>query len=154
MSDLTNKPEPHYGPVYAAATYPELAQIARSHGYALAVHGSLARDLDIIAIPWVENADEPQAVIDDILEKFAVNLIGEIGHKPHGRIAYTLSIGWGHCAIDIQFVPRTTTPDPTKQYTKCPDCDGERFMSEQDFWDNYTCPTCDGSGTIPNESNK
>ena len=106
MSDLTKKPEPHYGPIYAAAMYPELAQIARSHGYALAVHGSLARDLDIIAIPWVEDAGEPQAIINDILEKFAVTLVGEIGHKPHGRTAYTLSIGWGHCAIDIQFMPK------------------------------------------------
>ena len=40
--------------VYAAALYPDLAEIAREHGYALAVHGSLARDFDLIAVPWRE----------------------------------------------------------------------------------------------------
>lgn len=119
MSDLEKKPKPNYAPTYAAAMYPELAQIARSHGYALAVHGSLARDLDLIAVPWVEEAGEPQAVLDDILKKFAVNLIGEVGKKPHGRIAYTLSVGWGHCAIDLQFMPRHTTTTPVE-----PVCEG------------------------------
>lgn len=107
MSDLSTKPPPNYAPTYAAAMYPELAEIARQHGYALAVHGSLARDLDLIAIPWVDDAGEPQRVIDAILAKFAVNLIGDVGQKPHGRIVYTLSVGWGHCAIDIGFTPRT-----------------------------------------------
>ncbi len=106
MSDLSGKPAPNYAPTYAAAMYPELAQIARDYGYALAVHGSLARDLDLIAIPWVEDAWEPQQVINAVLQTFPVTLIGEVGRKPHGRIAYTLSCGWGHCAIDFQFMPR------------------------------------------------
>lgn len=107
MSDLAKKPTPNYAPTYAAAMYPELAEVARRHGYALAVHGSLARDLDLIAVPWVEEAGEPQAVVDEILGKWAVTLIGEgAAKKPHGRIAYTLSCGWGHCAIDLQFMPR------------------------------------------------
>lgn len=107
MSDLSKKPPPNYAPTYAAAMYPELAKITRKHGYALAVHGSLARDLDLIAIPWVENAGEPQDIINDILKKYAVNLIGNPNQKPHGRIAYTLSVGWGNCAIDIQFTPKS-----------------------------------------------
>ncbi len=105
MSDLTKKPKPSYAPVYAAAMYPELAEIARSHGYALAVHGSLARDLDLIAIPWVDNPGTPEAVIAEITTTFAAREIGEVGKKPHGRLAYTLSIGFGHCAIDLQFMP-------------------------------------------------
>lgn len=106
MSDLATKPAPNFGPVYAAAMYAELAAIARRHGYALAVHGSLARDLDLIAIPWVEDAGDPQKVIDEILAEYAVEWIGSIGQKPHGRIAYTLSVGWGNCSIDLQFMPR------------------------------------------------
>lgn len=106
MSDLSTKPAPNYAPTYAAAMYPELAEIAQAFGYALAVHGSLARDLDLIAIPWTENAGEPAQVIDAVLSKFAVTLVGDIGKKPHGRIAYTLSCGWGHCAIDLQFMPK------------------------------------------------
>ena len=106
MSDLSKKPVPNYAPVYAAAMYPELAAIARKHGYALAVHGSLARDLDLIAIPWTLEADDPKQVVDEILATFSVTLVGGVGEKPHGRIAYTLSVGWGHCAIDLQFTPR------------------------------------------------
>lgn len=107
MSDLSTKPPPNYGPTYAAAMYPELCVIARKYGYALAVHGSLARDLDLVAIPWVEDAGEPQQIIDEVLAKWAVTLVGEVGRKPHGRTAYTLSCGWGHCAIDLQFMPKS-----------------------------------------------
>lgn len=89
--------------------YPELAEIARKHGYALAVHGSLARDLDLIAIPWTEDAGAPIDIVNEILSKFAVTLVGDVGQKPHGRTAYTLSCGWGHCAIDLQFTPRAST---------------------------------------------
>lgn len=106
MSNLDNKPKPNYAPVYAAAMYPELAEIARKHGYALAVHGSLARDLDLIAIPWTDDAKEPQDILDDILAKYAATLVGTVGYKPHGRTAYTLSIGFGYCSIDLQFMPK------------------------------------------------
>lgn len=112
MSDIQKKPDPNYGAVYAAAMYPEIAAIGRKHGYAVAVHGSLARDLDLIAIPWVDECGDPQDVIDEILRAYAVELIGDVGQKPHGRIAFTLSCGWGHCAIDMQFMPKTA---PFKQ---------------------------------------
>src|SRR5271154_4799160 len=39
------------GPFYAAGLYPKLAEVFRSHGYALAVHGSLASDFDLVAVP-------------------------------------------------------------------------------------------------------
>lgn len=106
MTKEASEVKPNYGPVYAAAMYPELTNIALRHGYALAVHGSCARDFDLIAIPWTEDAGEPQAVIDDILAKFSVTYIGEPGIKPHGRVAHTFSIGWGHCALDLSFMPR------------------------------------------------
>ena len=99
------KPKPSYAPVYAAALYPELALIAKTHGYALAVHGSLQRDLDLIGIPWVEKPSDPVAVIDDICSKFAVRLIGEMQVKEHGRKTWMISVGHGECAIDLSFMP-------------------------------------------------
>lgn len=54
MSKTIDQIKPNYAPVYAAALYPEFAKIFQRHGYALAVHGSLARDFDIIGIPWAE----------------------------------------------------------------------------------------------------
>lgn len=101
------KPKPSFAPVYAAAIYPELAAIAREHGYALSVHGSLQRDFDVVAIPWAELVSDPQVVVDDITSRFAVRVIGEQpGIKNHGRIAYTISIGHGQCSIDLSFMPK------------------------------------------------
>jgi len=103
---MSEKPPPSFAPVYAAAMYQELAVIARQHGYALAVHGSLQRDFDLIAIPWVENPGTPENVIKQITDTFAVQLSrGGATQKPHGRLAYTLIVGFGHCAIDLQFMP-------------------------------------------------
>lgn len=36
-------------PVYCAL-YPALAEIARKHGYAMAIHGTMARDFDLMGI--------------------------------------------------------------------------------------------------------
>jgi hypothetical protein len=98
--------KPNYGPVYAAAMYPGLAKIFQGHGYALAVHGSLARDLDLIAVPWAETVSAPEVVLAAITRQWAVHLVGEPAARPHGRVAHTLSVGFGECAIDLSFLPR------------------------------------------------
>ncbi|OHD28233.1 MAG: hypothetical protein A2Y38_25250 [Spirochaetes bacterium GWB1_59_5] len=103
------KPKPSYAPVYAAALYPDLAAIAKTHGYALAVHGSLQRDFDLIAVPWTVGASNPCDVLDAITDAFAIRLItpkDKGNDKPHGRSAFTISIGHGECALDISFMPR------------------------------------------------
>lgn len=98
--------KPNYGPVYAAAMYPDLARIFVDHGYALAAHGSLARDFDLIAIPWVDKPSTHDVVIDAILSKFAIEIIGEPTCKPHGRVSHSLSVGFGCCQVDLSFMPR------------------------------------------------
>jgi hypothetical protein len=102
-----SKPEPSYAPVYAAAVYPEWAKIARQHGYALAVHGSLQRDFDLIAVPWVDEVSSPEVLVEALIHKRSARVIGgPPSDKPHGRMAYTLSIGYGECAVDLSFMPR------------------------------------------------
>ena len=95
--------KPNFGPVYAAAMYPGLAEIFHKHGFALAVHGSLARDLDLIAVPWADSVSCAETVLDDVTTKYAVRVIGW-EKKNHGRRAYTLSCGFGECAIDLSFL--------------------------------------------------
>jgi hypothetical protein len=96
----------NYAPVYAAALYPQWAEIAREHGYALAVHGSLARDFDLIAVPWSDDPKPPQEFVDAITKRFAAKEIaGPPSKKAHGRLAYTLSIGFGECFADLSFMP-------------------------------------------------
>lgn len=93
--------------VYAAALYPDLAEIARSHGYALAVHGSLARDFDLITIPWreKEKVSSPKAVVKEMKSHFAIKEIGESDVTHHGRIRFTLSVGFSDSFVDLSFMP-------------------------------------------------
>lgn len=100
--------QPNYAPVYAAALYPQLAKIFQSHGYALAVHGSLARDFDLIAIPWAEKVSRPDEVLKEIIDGFVIHVVGEPDTRNYGRIAYTISIGHGECALDLSFFPGMT----------------------------------------------
>lgn len=101
---MNDKPPPSYAPVYAAM-YPEIAVEVRKHGYALAIHGSLQRDFDLIAIPWTESASKPEDVVLALTKEFSLNHVGSVGLKPHGRTVFTLSCGWGHCAVDLGFMP-------------------------------------------------
>jgi len=100
-----NEIKPNYAPIYAAALYPDLAKLFQKHGYALAVHGSLARDFDLIAIPWAEKLSLPEKVIKEITKEFVIRKIGKSQLRSYGRQAYTLSIGHGECAIDLSFFP-------------------------------------------------
>lgn len=98
----------NWGPFYAAGLYPRLAEHFREHGYALAVHGSVASDFDLVAVPWVEDAADPQHVIDTLAPKVAAKFAryDDPTPRPHGRIAYKLALSFENCALDISFTPR------------------------------------------------
>lgn len=105
MAKTRDQLNPNYAPVYTAAMYPELAKICQEHGFALAVHGSVARDFDIIAIPWAKEVSSPNTLLAAICKKYAVDFIGHPTVKEHGRVAYTLSVGFGECSLDFSFFP-------------------------------------------------
>lgn len=86
--------------------YPELAEIARLHGYALAIHGSMARDFDLICIPWVDHPSSPEVVVKAITDTYAIEKFGDLVPMKHGRLAQTLTIKFGEAAIDLSFMPR------------------------------------------------
>ena len=93
------------GPIYVAM-YPGLAEIARRHGYALAIHGSIARDFDLIAIPWVESPSDPDTVVRAMEAEYSIKQTGEPDITFHGRIRYTVIVSFGECFLDLQFMPR------------------------------------------------
>jgi len=95
--------KPNYAPVYAAL-YPDLCKIFQKHGYALAIHGSLARDFDLVAIAWYEKPSSIEVVIQELISDFSIKQIGEPEEMNHGRIVYTLSISHGECFIDLSVV--------------------------------------------------
>lgn len=52
-------------PLYAVM-YPALVAIARKYGYALAIHGTMTRDFDLVAVPWTAGAEDPFPMIDEM----------------------------------------------------------------------------------------
>ncbi|MCE9566374.1 MAG: hypothetical protein K8U57_30490 [Planctomycetes bacterium] len=102
-----------------------LREKARALGYALAVHGTLMRDIDLIACPWTDDAVEAKTLAEE-LRKVAekVNPVGVAfckdrmhadnpqffddgcpGMKPHGRLAWSFHLGGGPY-IDLSVMPR------------------------------------------------
>lgn len=96
--------DPNFAPVYAAM-YTGLTEIVRKHGYALAVHGSMARDFDVVCIPWIEDPSPPEDVVKAICCDYALSQVGNPEIKHHGRRVYTLSVEFGDCFLDLSFVP-------------------------------------------------
>lgn len=86
------------GAIYAHALLMARAT-ARAHGYALAVHGSQMRDLDLLAVPWVEEASTPEVLVEAIRK--AVNGTYSAGSQagndiitkqPHGRLTWAIHL--------------------------------------------------------------
>lgn len=94
----------NYAPVYAVI-YPGLAELCRESGYALSVHGSMARDFDLVAVPWTTGAAPPTDLIDAIVDAFNIERIGGIAIKEHARMCQTLAFG-GECFFDLSIMPR------------------------------------------------
>lgn len=94
-----------------------IRMVAREHGYAVVVHGSLARDIDLIAVPWVKECSSPKAVAEAIRE-VAAKILGyatETDHdakmegdalKYHGRRCFSYYLpGPEGIYIDLSVVP-------------------------------------------------
>lgn len=93
-----NEKKPTYAPAYMVGIYPALAEKARSLGYALALHGSLQRDLDIIAVPWTATAADPVDLVAALCDEFNVapnHDMTKPERKPHGRLAWSVPLWWG-----------------------------------------------------------
>ena len=84
-------------PVFYAVLYNSMKQAALECGYALALHGSMHGDMDLIAVPWVEEAkvvDELVSAINDCLghSVWSEHNLTDKDEKPHDRVAYSLKI--------------------------------------------------------------
>ena len=80
-------------------------QICYDNGYALTIHGSMQRDVDLIAIPWTNESIAPNELILLIAEKLGGTVVRDITMKPHGRRAYNIILEHTHF-IDIGVMPR------------------------------------------------
>lgn len=112
MNDRPYQPEgarEAYPSLYCAV-WPDLLAVARGLGYALLIHGSLARDLDLVAVPWTEAAVPAPDLVKALREKLSA-WVGAVEHnggavaKPHGRTSYVIMLG-GHAYVDLSVMPR------------------------------------------------
>ena len=91
--------------VFYASMWNDFRQAALDCGWALALHGSLANDMDIMAMPWTENATSSIDMIMAIKKCFdnprKINL--SISPMPNNRKVYTLSI-WADFYLDINVI--------------------------------------------------
>lgn len=101
------------GPIRAAAKW---------KGYSIAVHGSLERDIDLVAVPWVETAASQVRLFEAVFA--AVSRIASNAYirndpdadpndytrrspepKPHGRLAWSIYLGDGRSYVDLSVMP-------------------------------------------------
>ena len=92
---------------FYAAMWEDIRQCAMDCGWAVALHGSLNADMDIMAMPWVEDA----VSFGVLVKKINLLFCGEntfdpfitFGEKPHGRIVATIPI-WADFYLDISTI--------------------------------------------------
>jgi hypothetical protein len=110
LIELRN-PAPYY-----ANLLPELRLAAQSCGYALAVHGTMARDLDLIAAPWDDKCTSDKELAECISKAANGHILptktlkdgtsaANPTNKGHGRVAWTIRLDDRHY-IDLSVAPK------------------------------------------------
>lgn len=94
----------------------DVRELARRHGYAVAVHGSQKtdRDLDLVAIPWTRRAHAASTLrraLDAEIDYLHLPWPQGDGDKPHGRQAWVYLVKWRdrrRCPryVDLSVMPR------------------------------------------------
>jgi len=98
-----------------ARYYTKIRCTAWQHGYAIAMHGSFTRDLDLVAIPWEERACAPDTLIAAIEYRTDLKRQGPPSERAHGRLSVSMLLPgfedprW----IDLSILPRQQKPADT-----------------------------------------
>lgn len=96
----------------------DLKLAARGCGYALAVHGSRARDIDMLAVPWVAQPQKPELLVARLCGVLAgkvgrgIASSGDWTEKPHGRRAVTIILPGLSPEIDLSIMPAIEPENP------------------------------------------
>lgn len=90
----------HAKPSIYSYYFEALKQIAQEFGYNLVIHGSVARDLDLIAIPWTDEPKDEFEMINafsDYINGFKSEYKVQFLHSilPGGRKAYVINVSRG-----------------------------------------------------------
>lgn len=98
---------------------PKIREAARKCGYAIGIHGSMRRDLDLIAVPWVADHSDKDTLAREIA-RACTSLVpasfywGDNPPKPCGRVATSFAICWtefDHPRHGVGHIDLSVTPD-------------------------------------------
>lgn len=98
---------------------PPMRRVAKDLGYALTVHGSLNRDIDLVAIPWREHGVGSAERLVEALSGAVAAITGRCNQnrdwadKPHGRRAVILMAWCGEstASLDLSIMPAIKKED-------------------------------------------
>ena len=108
---------------------PALREVARSGGWALATHGSMERDIDVVLIPWREfQPIEVEYVVGQFFKvcrllcsatwsgkKYEDEETPPPEHKSHGRLSWAIMLGGPYLDISAWPCPsEAKTEEPAK----------------------------------------
>ena len=96
---------------FYASMWEDLKKAATNCGWSLGLHGSLNSDMDIMAMPWTDDAVEPMELMKKIEDLFTkpdmlCHGIKIDKDKPNGRVVYTIHI-WADFYLDINIISTT-----------------------------------------------
>ena len=100
---------------FYAAMWDDIRQCAMDNGWAVALHGSLASDMDIMAMPWVNTAVSFELLVQRISKLFIGNYSAKCffityGEKARNRVVATVPI-WGDFYLDISSISEKEAPN-------------------------------------------
>lgn len=79
----------------------------------------MKRDLDLLAVPWVEGAEPAERLVEAVAEAVQGYVIGDVANRgrmeeptlqPHGRKSWNICWG-GAPLIDLSIMPRLVDGD-------------------------------------------
>jgi hypothetical protein len=87
---------------------PRLDLIGWQHGYTLARHGSMTRDCDLVAAPWIAAAAPAEQLVDAMAQEVG-GWYRAPSQRPHGRLAWSIHFRTyenAHLYFDVSVMPR------------------------------------------------
>jgi hypothetical protein len=116
----TDATDPEMVKALARRVIRPLRERAKALGYAIGVHGSLERDIDLIAVPWTDTAHPPENLARGLrqvlsqLYPIGLEVPPSDAHpRPHGRVCWSWWIRpWTY--IDLAIFPPTVRADDSQ----------------------------------------
>lgn len=146
----------HVKPALYAFYVEIIKTVGLKYGYNIIPHGSFARDLDLIAIPWQDEIGDKDNMIDEIAKIIGGTLLMQnrsVDHidgdrfslKPHGRIVYIININRDfemkfngmHTEIKEYADPQYYLDISVIPVSEKPLCEGEKIKSSSGHGDQH-----------------